>query len=123
MKILSRFKDYYDHLVGTFGEDPKLVLDRTKFTPKPYTSQEGEILTFYIGNYKVQGYFKNGKINFANEIEQYSEPFHKFFSFSNKYNEKEYYRLPGRNYYAKFILKQPQYLSDDICPTYKENCP
>ena len=28
MKIISKYKDYYDYLVGTYGEDPKLILDR-----------------------------------------------------------------------------------------------
>lgn len=31
MKIISKFKDYYDYLQGKFGIDEKKVLDRTKF--------------------------------------------------------------------------------------------
>lgn len=29
MKIISKFKDYFDYLVGIYGEDPKIILDRT----------------------------------------------------------------------------------------------
>ena len=28
MKIISKFKDFYDYLTGVYGVDPKLVLDR-----------------------------------------------------------------------------------------------
>lgn len=28
MKIISKFKDYYDYLTGIYGIDPKLILDR-----------------------------------------------------------------------------------------------
>ena len=30
MKIISKFKDYYDYLLGKYGSDPKCVFDRTK---------------------------------------------------------------------------------------------
>ena len=30
MKIISKYKDYYDFLLGKYGVDPKLVLDRRK---------------------------------------------------------------------------------------------
>ena len=31
MKIISKYKDYYDYLRGIYGEDPKLILDRRQF--------------------------------------------------------------------------------------------
>lgn len=31
MKIISKFKDYYDYLIGVYGQDPLKVLDRTKY--------------------------------------------------------------------------------------------
>lgn len=34
MKIISKFKDYYDHLAGIYGEDPLLVLDRRANHPQ-----------------------------------------------------------------------------------------
>lgn len=30
MKIISKYKDYYDYLIGVYGVEPKLVLDRRK---------------------------------------------------------------------------------------------
>lgn len=38
MKILSKYKDYYDYLRGVYGEDEKLILDRRQsdsFKPRP----------------------------------------------------------------------------------------
>ncbi len=40
MRIISKFKDHYDYLVGKYGIDPIKVLDRTKgelFSYKPLT--------------------------------------------------------------------------------------
>lgn len=34
MKIISKFKDYYDYLVGIYGEDPLLVFDRRENNPQ-----------------------------------------------------------------------------------------
>ena len=31
MKIISKYKDYYDYLGGVYGVDPKLILDRRSF--------------------------------------------------------------------------------------------
>lgn len=37
MKIISGYKDYYDYLVGIYGEDEKLVYDRRVFKPHRIT--------------------------------------------------------------------------------------
>ena len=33
MKIISKYKDYYDYLSGIYGEDPLKVLDRREVDP------------------------------------------------------------------------------------------
>lgn len=40
MKIISQYKDYYDYLIGFYGIDEKIVLDRRKFNKYngPYIS-------------------------------------------------------------------------------------
>lgn len=54
MKIISKYKDYYDYLQGAYGIDDKVVLDRrTNSQPliSPYKpSEHGKysLLTFYI---------------------------------------------------------------------------
>lgn len=40
MKIISKFKDYYDYLVGKYGEDPILVFDRRNNSPLPQGVQQ-----------------------------------------------------------------------------------
>lgn len=40
MKIISKFKDYYDYLVGKYGEDPILVFDRRNNSLLPQGVQQ-----------------------------------------------------------------------------------
>jgi hypothetical protein len=57
MKIISKYKDYYDYLQGIYGVDDKLVLDRRKFTTLPYFSNG--IYYVVIGNLIVQVLYNN----------------------------------------------------------------
>lgn len=66
MKIISKEKDYYDYLQGIYGIDNKRVLDRTiypisKYLPS-YDSEDYVSFTIFIGNYEINGYYKNNKI-------------------------------------------------------------
>ena len=62
MKILSNYKDYYDYLTGVYGEDPLIVLDRTKYNQPfweiPSQSQWGKFgitkYCLFIGNYYIE---------------------------------------------------------------------
>lgn len=53
MKIISKYKDYYDYLVGIYEIDEKLVLDRTKFDVPSYSN----VVTFYICGKCIDGYY------------------------------------------------------------------
>lgn len=46
MKIISKYKDYYDYLTGVYGIDPKKVLDRTNYCSFTYDLDEIEVLYF-----------------------------------------------------------------------------
>lgn len=72
MRIISKFKDYYDYLQGIYGVDEKLILDRTDFQHLSYTPSNNQISTFYIGEYKVQGVWINGKIHYGSDVEQFA---------------------------------------------------
>lgn len=56
MKIISKYKDYYDYLVGILGEDPLLIykrdLNKIYLLKDLYLSNESEpkVLTFAINN-------------------------------------------------------------------------
>ncbi len=74
MKIISKYKDYYDYLQGIWGVDDKLVLDRTKFTPFPGPGQDYFIQTFYICGWKIQGLWMKEKLLFGEELRPYCYP-------------------------------------------------
>ncbi len=89
MKIISKYKDYYDHLSGVWGEDPKLILERTKefvWSFPRYGGCEMFVLTFVIGGNMVQIYHNGEDFHFGEDIKQ--------FDTSNKWNNKEgHYRV------------------------------
>ena len=63
MKIISKYKDYYDYLAGVNGIDEKLILDRTKFYPTPASIMfsEGKLLKFHICGLMIESIFVDGK--------------------------------------------------------------
>lgn len=50
MKIISKFKDYYDYLQGIYGVYPKLVLDKREFNPIQYF-ESFSVKHLFIGDY------------------------------------------------------------------------
>ncbi len=72
MKIISKYTDYYDYLVDKYGEDPKLIFDRTdidfKFNPSLYNN--GTIFKLILANKEYHGFYYNAKIFWPNEIQQ-----------------------------------------------------
>ena len=59
MKIISKYKDYYDYLKGIYGEDTRLILDR-RSSEHPTYYPEGK-LVFAIGNLNVDVLHIDGK--------------------------------------------------------------
>lgn len=67
MRIISKWKDYYDYLKGIYGEDEKLILDRrhgfAKFDLLPNLP-----IVLYIANKKIEGYCDEaGRILFGSD--------------------------------------------------------
>ena len=57
MKIISKFKDYYDYLTGIYGIDEKLILDRRE-NLQPYVAS-GDFVVLFIAGYRIEGlYYK-----------------------------------------------------------------
>lgn len=71
MKIISKFKDYYDYLQGIYGVDEKLVLDRTDFYKEPYPPSENDVAHLVICDWQVDVIFKGGKWLCGSDIEPY----------------------------------------------------
>lgn len=75
MKIISKYKDYYDFLSGVYGEDPLLVLDRRE--SDPISIGENVKLMFYIAGIYFEGYCHNGKVYFGKDLYQFEDEKHK----------------------------------------------
>lgn len=67
MKIISKYKDFYDHLTGVYGEDPKLILDRRR-SEKFIIPALDSILCLTLGGWNHIGISKNGKIYWGDSI-------------------------------------------------------
>ncbi len=118
MFIVSKFKDYYDFLQGVYGVDEKLILDRTNFVSN--ISLHYDVITLFIGEYKIQGYIKEGKIYWGKEIEQFSSE-DRWRGILGNDNEDCYYIKTEKSRDIR-ILKAPLFLGDK-CPTWKKDCP
>jgi len=68
MKIISKYKDYYDYLMGIYGVDEKIVLDRTEFEMANFYSPL--IVTFYIAGKCIDGYWDGDKFYFGEDLRQ-----------------------------------------------------
>lgn len=68
MKIISSYKDYYDYLVGIYGEDPILVLDRRIHRQLYHHSNptQPNFLHLYIGDYTID-FIKYGEFYYFGE--------------------------------------------------------
>lgn len=79
MKIISKFKDYYDYLQGIYGIDEKLVLNRTtytyisRFTDGKLMINEYDKCTLFITDLKIQGIYIQGEWRYGEEILNFLE--------------------------------------------------
>ncbi len=76
MKIITKYKDYYDYLTGIYGVDPKLVLDRREGYSSPvldYSSErEREYkITLVICGRRIEGYRYQNKIYYGQDLIQF----------------------------------------------------
>lgn len=87
MHILSKYKDYYDYLMGIYGVDEKIVLDRTKFD----TPVLSGVVTFYICGKMFEGYVEpiENKLYLHDELyEKYKPKKEKESNWLRRYYEK-----------------------------------
>lgn len=64
MKIISKYKDYYDYLQGIYGIDDKLILDRRDFNSIP-KYRYNEKVQLIIGDKVLAGYHYNNEYYFG----------------------------------------------------------
>ncbi len=73
MKIISKYKDYYDYLQGVYGVDEKLILDRRDFA-NPTIISDINIIRLYIAGNIIEGYQYYDKFYYGKDIEQFARP-------------------------------------------------
>ena len=118
MKIISKFKDYYDYLQGIYGIDENLILDRTEFSPMPYKPSINSVKRFIIGDYLVEGLWHNNRMYYGKEIEELNIS-HNYYDFH--IDKADYYAIKDGRFSNDYVLKQPKMLKDS--PAYKYKCP
>lgn len=118
MKIISKFKDYYDYLQGIYGIDENLILDRTEFLPMPYRPSDNSLKRFIIGDYLVEGVWHNNTMYYGKEIEGLGIT-HNYYDFH--VDESEKYSIKDGRFSNFYVLKKPKLLQNS--PAYKYKCP
>lgn len=77
MKIISKYKDYYDYLQGIYGIDEKIVFDRTEFFVEPYTPGDYDRRRFHICDKIIDACYHEGEWYYGDEIKNLAEEYHK----------------------------------------------
>lgn len=68
MKIISKFKDYYDYLSGVYGVDEKIILDRRDSQMIKATDiYSDRVVTLAICDHIIQGFCKKGTFFWGDE--------------------------------------------------------
>lgn len=120
MRIISKFKDYYDHLVGMYGVDPKLVMDRTSYYNLPYIPSDNTKVTLSVCDYEVEGLWVKGKVLYGEELIPHINK--KYKNCERDEYEHYYIFLPGASLWNHIkILKKPTKRENSPNITY--NCP
>lgn len=71
MKIISKYKDYYDYLSGIYGEDPKLILDRRDSIK--YSFYFPKVFSLYICGKRIDGYFDGINFHYGENLKNFGK--------------------------------------------------
>lgn len=77
MKIISKYKDYYDYLSGIYGIDEKIVLDRTISKNSPnveFYSHWNRKIVLYIAGYVIECLCIDGKFYYGEDLKEFEIP-------------------------------------------------
>jgi hypothetical protein len=121
MKIISKYKDYYDYLSSIWGIDEKLVLDRRE--TENYCLIDNTIFRLYIAGYIIEGLMKDDKFYYGNNLRQFTEKEYRYKYLRGFDNKRDYkksisIKINGNLYYIYFeIVKDKENINE------KNNCP
>lgn len=69
MKVISKYKEFYDYLQGIWGVDEKLVLDRTTFTKiAPDMFLNNSAYSIHLCGWQYDFYYNHGKFYYFDEV-------------------------------------------------------
>lgn len=119
MKLITKFSDYYDHLIGKFGYDDSRVYDRRNENPKPYLDT---CLSIAIAGkiYPVVAKWKNGKVighfhEKSPQLDRYENLFlednrNKKTNLNEKYRQPVVIEITNFGPYPKFEAKKTYFV-------------
>ena len=113
MKIISKYKDYYDFLVGLYGEDDKLILDRRN---GHVINRPSEVFHLHIGGKKIEGVFLNGIYYYGEDLELIAGP-----RDDRPYHDRREDFKDCIRYYSTERTKYNQTVEYDICKYIKDS--
>lgn len=70
MKIISKYRDFYDYLSGIWGEDPKIILDRREFVNHEFYSIPTKIILFICGK-RIEGFYDGENFYFGESLSKF----------------------------------------------------
>lgn len=143
MRIISKYKDYYDYLQGIYGADEKLILDRTAGIVMKNAPLNDSVCRFWICGFLVELLYKDRKFLYGEELKEMASNTKKqgrgIYSYYHKFDDADFYwyldlpKIKGWTKVAKFpipwnsIPKDRSRIFDDIkkeeCPNDVLNCP
>jgi len=86
MKIISKYKDYYDYLNGIWGEDPKIILDRRINHQPSFYPQDDKFGSIFFCGDQIDFVYKNGNFIYLEELEKHYGKAYFPFSYWRKFN-------------------------------------
>lgn len=113
MKIISKYKDYYDFLAGVYGEDIKLILDRRTGI---VIDRPSEVFHLHIGGKKIEGVFLNGVYYYGEDLGRIAGPRYDRPYYNRRKDFKDCIR-----YYSTERTKYAQTIEYDICKYIKDS--
>jgi len=119
MKIISKYKDYYDYLVGKYGEDPLVVLDRREYELPFFSTDDIQKIDLYVAGKNIQGLYFHGKFYYGNSIEPFSTK-HKDFLWLKYHDGYEYFAIKSK-YFGQNIRIRKNIIDSDV--NIKTGCP
>lgn len=79
MKLISKFKDYYDYLINQYGVDNKIVYNRIpdQLNLFEFSSKDFFLLKIWLCGYVYYGIYDKGKTYYGNDLLNYGKKINK----------------------------------------------